>query len=428
MNNLLKILEEHCELLRDRGYEEIGLGTLEEPGVYLKQMEQIFSYNIQEAQFNKSIREFDVRGIGFFNEEKDPIDFLFHYELNPAQGKIKLKSFTAKMDGVAKGFILEQGMYKLPPVSKVISILSEGRKASLHNADVSETKQSETDTTAIIKKMLEEHCTLLGHKGYTSKEYFPYSDNFLFKKLEHKLVSKYAIENPTPDFLIRMQGFFNDQNDEVKYSFFYSIDQTNNALQINLLVADLHDKRTCYTVNEVNSLPAAENVWKHLNNTPKEEKVEVIFPKEKIKILLREQEHVLGSLGYYKTLFDNNSNFIERELHGILLKSLNENERQIIPINRNIHLNVNDKMNCRFQYSFDPVTVQLQLDSVTAKVGIVERTYSSAEIENQKIVLNGIFDELNGQNRLLNARKISEGPPERSGMKAMVKHLQKRSF
>lgn len=425
MIDLLNILEEHCELLQQRGYEEIGLGSLEEPGIYLQQLEQVFSHQIQEAQFNKSIREFDVRAVGFFNEEKDVIDFLFHYEFNPREGTIDLKSFTAEMDGVAKKFVLEQSIYNLPPVATVLSILSEGRDLLQQNPVAAQNKQI-AEGSLPFKDALTEHYALLVYKGFTNKQFFPYANNFLFKKLEHKLEKKYTADDTTPDFLIRIQGLFNDQSDEVKYNFFYSIDRTNHVLQMNAMMAELKDKRIFYPIKEVSDLPPAMNVWLHLTHELKEENVQVIYPKEQIKMLLREQERFLGSFGYYKTFFGNHTNFIERELQGLLEKSLNEKEQQIIPINRQIHLNLHDTMHCRFQYDFDPVQVHLALESVTTKIGMIERTYSHTEIANQKLALQEIFVELNEQNRLLNAQKISKGPPDHLGIRAMVKHLQKR--
>ena len=452
MTDLLKILEEHIELLRERGYAGIGIEQskdpdifiqgleeidengksyearpdVEKPGLFTQQLEQIFSDQIKEAQFKKSVREFEVRSFGFFNDDKDIIDFLFHYQLDPRKGTIEMKSFKAEMDGVAKMFVLEGTMYNLPPVSAVISILSGGTKILQTNTVPPPQNKNATDYSIYFKNTLNDHCQILMQKGYTNKEHFPYSENFLFKKLEHKLKNKYSDVEATPEFLIRMQGFFGGQDDELKYNFFYSINRTDHLLQLNAMVAELNDKRTGYSLKQEGDLPPAADVWKHLTNALVEEGVRVIYPKEELNFLLREQEDILGGLGYYKTFLDNRSNFIYRELQGLLQKNLNGFECRILPINRRIHLNLNDTMYCRFEYLFDPLNFQLTLKAISAKMSALERQYSLKDIQAQNLNLQKIAEELKEQNRLLKARKISEGPAGRSGMTAMLKHLQKR--
>ncbi|OQP65543.1 hypothetical protein A3860_17925 [Niastella vici] len=284
--------------------------------------------------------------------------------------------------------------------------------------------QSTVENTNLFQDGLK-HYNLLLNKGYTQKQHFPYSENFLLKKLQHKLISKFTNNDPSPDFLIRIQGFFNNKEDELNYNLFYSVNRTNNTLSLDSLVAELNDKRICYPLKDENDLPPAINVWKHLTNLLKEERVHIIYPKEKIKLLLREQDDILKSIGYYKTFLDNRTFFINRELRTLLQSNLHEYEPKILPINIRLQLNSYDSIHCRFQYSFDPVHIKLTLESITAKSGVLEQEYPFEKIQSQNLNLQKISDELKQQNRLLNAQQISKAS-DRSGMKAMLKHLQKR--
>jgi hypothetical protein len=269
------------------------------------------------------------------------------------------------------------------------------------------------------------HYNLLINKGYTHKQHFPYGETFLLRKLQHKINSKYADQHAKPDFLIRIQGFFNNKENELNYNLFYSINRNDHALNLDSLVAELNDKRICYPLKDENDLPPAINVWKHLTNLLKDEHVHIIYPKEKMKLLLREQDDILKSIGYYKTFLDNRSFFINRELRTLLQSNLHEYQPKILPINVQLQLNTYESIQCQFQYSFDPIHIKLTLESITAKSGLIEQVYPFEKIQSQNLNLQKISDELKEQNRLLNARNISEAP-DRSGMKAMLKHLQKR--
>lgn len=424
MADLLLQLENHRELLTERGYQEIGLGSAEEPGLFIRRLEDKITFYLSDLK--RGLVEFDLPAVGFFNDEKNLVNFSFHYELDKRNKIFDLKSFTAETDGITKEFVFKRNMFELPDAGRIVSTLLKEQEKRINDTVHISQPLSEEYKILLYKNELNEHQGLLAAKGYTNKEHFPYSEGFLFKKMQSKFSKRFWDSNERQDFLIRVEGFFNGQNDEVKFNFFYAIDQEERKLQLNAFVAELGEKRICYPLGEANDLPPAINVWKQLTNSLKEDKAEVIYPKEKIKLLLREQERNLGALGYYKTFFSNDSNFIERELQGKLEKSLNEHERLLIPVNRQIHLNLHDTMHCHFQYVFDPVKVQLEFESLTANVGIVERKYSFDEIKDQKLVFPEMFKELKEQNRLLNAKKISEGPGS-SGIKALTKHVQHRS-
>lgn len=282
------------------------------------------------------------------------------------------------------------------------------------------------DNINLYYHTLNNHNSLLVQKGYTDSHHFPYNTNFLFKKLEHKLKSKYSDPDATPGFLIRLQGTFDHNASELKYNFFYSINRTDHQLQLNCLVAELNNKRICYPLKDDNDLPPAINVWNHITNRQKQENIHIIYPKEQIKLLLREQDGILGSIGYYKTLISNHTIFIDRELQRLIQANLHEYESKLLPIEAKVHLNPFDSMQCRFQYLYDPIQIQLSLQSITIKAGDQEKLYSFEEIQTRNLDLQKLSEELKEQARLSKARNIADGPPERSGMTAMLKHLQHR--
>jgi hypothetical protein len=425
MFDLITILDEHRELMLERGYADIGLGTAEEPGIYMQQLEQQFSFHIQDTLFKKDNREFDLKAIGFFNEEQHLVNFLFHYKLDARNKMIELKSLQAEMNGVTKQFILHRNMYQLPNSKTIVSALMKELQLVNVDSPVHSHPTADLETTSSHRQVLLEHKEALAEKGYTNKEYFPYREGFLFKKLEAKVSKRFYDPNERQDFLIRTHGFFDAQNDEVKFNFFYTVNSSEHLVQLNSMVAELGDKRIVYPMKEANDLPPALNVWKHLTNNLIEEKTQVIYPKEKIKIELREQEKLLGFIGYYKTVFSNDTNFIERQLKGLLENSLNEKEIKIIPINRQIHLNVHDTMKCCFQYQFDPIQVSLKLERLTATVGIVERAFFPSEPSILFPTLQNIYKELENENRLLKAGRISRSQ-DNSGLRIIAKDIQTR--
>jgi hypothetical protein len=128
MSDFLTKLENHRELLEERGYGEIDLGSPEAPGTYMKQLEYLFSNCIEQSRFNsKSKKDFFVEAVGFFNNDKDLISFKFHYEFDPAKKDIELKSFIARMDSIERPFLLGRNMYQLPKATRVHQILCDER-------------------------------------------------------------------------------------------------------------------------------------------------------------------------------------------------------------------------------------------------------------------------------------------------------------
>src|SRR5690349_18223454 len=115
MSDFLEKLDKHREIMSDRGYDEIGLGSPDEPGHYMKQLEFLFSSCVAESRFHsQTVKDFFLEALGFFNKDTDLVLFKFHYEFDPAKKDIELKSFNARMDGSHNTYLLGSNMENLP--------------------------------------------------------------------------------------------------------------------------------------------------------------------------------------------------------------------------------------------------------------------------------------------------------------------------
>lgn len=131
MNEFLTILDNHRDLLSERGYDEIGLGSPDEPGLFMKRLEYHFSQCIQHAKYDPELQDYFIEAVGFFDNEKDMIAFRFHYEFDPKKKDIEIKSFSARMDDITQTFFLPRNMYELPYASKVHRMLSDKRQMQI---------------------------------------------------------------------------------------------------------------------------------------------------------------------------------------------------------------------------------------------------------------------------------------------------------
>ena len=284
-------------------------------------------------------------------------------------------------------------------------------------------KKITVEQIILLKESLNENYDLLVSKGYTHKKHFPYDEKFLLKKLEYKLQGKLKEDLADSHFFIRINGYFDGLESELKYNLVYSVDFSNRVIKLNYLIVDLNNRRICYPLKEKFDLPPSIDVWHHI---AKAENVDIIYPKEQIKLLLLEQNEFLKSIGFYKTFLDNKSIFVDRELKKILEAHLHEFEPKNFPINVHLHLNPVDSIDCRFNYVFDPIKIKLILQGIIVESDLSMKEYSIEKIKNEKLNLQKISEDLKQQILILKARKISEGPQDRSGMKAIMKHLQKR--
>ena len=406
MSDFLSILEEHLELLSERGYQEMGLGTTEEPGVFMKELQQRFSDCIKQSDQGKPTSGFVINAVGFF-EEQHPLKLEFDFDFDGMSKAIKLKGLIAKMHGIARPIKLKT-IYDLPYTSHLVSgfLKEEKRRNKPENTQyLTDTEKILSFETTLLRQLI-----LLRASDYMDKNYFPQGENYLLKQLRSKLVLQYRNEDAKEkrDFHIEAVGYFNSQKDEVRFALFYSFDnKEREPLNLHTLVAELKGKRLLYPLEKERDLPDALDVWKGLTNQLTENKSVVIYPKEKIKTLLRGEERFLGIFGYYDTLFSNSSYFIERELQAKLQKHLHESEVHKIPIERTLYLNQTDSVKCRFEYLFDPIRINLSLEKITARVDDLEKEYFPKDWS-AVITVRDIHKELRKNTRLSNTEELKK--------------------
>jgi hypothetical protein len=129
MSDFLEKLDKHREIMSDHGYDEIGLGSPDEPGHYMKQLEFFFSSCVAESRFHSQTKkDFFIEAFGFFNQNTDLVIFKFHYEFDPAVKDIELKSFIARMDSLQRPYLLGRNMNELPQAKHVYQALFNERQ------------------------------------------------------------------------------------------------------------------------------------------------------------------------------------------------------------------------------------------------------------------------------------------------------------
>lgn len=432
MADLTIILNEHRELLKARGYQEIGLGTSEKPkneqgyeemefrdpeqlkkllkerdyeetriklpepdAVFIQQLEKLFSNCLKESLFEKGDREFDVKAVGVFNKEQHLLEFIFHYHFDAHRQQFEIKSLKASSEGITKEFILPN-MYELPHARNVVAALLKEQRQKEGSTVLTDREKIDS-----FEKNLKTNQNWLESRGYLNKQYFPYRTDYLSQKLKDNLASVYREKdlNEDHDFYITTQGYFNNEDDEVSFHLSFSFNGEEKALRPNALIAELNGKKILYPVKEIKDLPQPFNAWKCLTNKSRQSNAILIYPKDRIKMLLREQERFLGVFGYYDTVFTNKSMFIERQLQSQMEYYLHERGLRNIPIEQTIHLDQHHSIDLLFQYSFDPILVDLSLDKITARLDGIENKYFPGDWQTM-ITVQQMHKELSKQVQL----------------------------
>lgn len=141
MDKFSEILELQGDLLTTKGYDEKGLNSPDKPGRFLKQVERQFSLALREAHTLNETVQFDIKSIGFFNDDADLIVFTFNYEYNPEKQDLSIKSLEAKMNGEELRFDLKKNK-DLPDSTAVHRGFAKDKKIELARAIAEHTVNS----------------------------------------------------------------------------------------------------------------------------------------------------------------------------------------------------------------------------------------------------------------------------------------------
>lgn len=123
MSLFYQILDEHKELLESRGFTEEALSSPDKPGWFMRQLHLQFSKCSHDAHLFNEIQEFDLKAIGFFDNDADIVLFKFHYQFNPESAELNIKGLEASLDREQKLFRFTQNT-DLPQASDIYKSFS----------------------------------------------------------------------------------------------------------------------------------------------------------------------------------------------------------------------------------------------------------------------------------------------------------------
>lgn len=98
MSLLWNIFDEHKHLLESKGYDEKSLNSPLREGWLIEQLQINLSQSVKDAHNFQETTCFDLRPIGFFNNDAEVVLFELHYEYNPNDLQLYLKSLQASLD------------------------------------------------------------------------------------------------------------------------------------------------------------------------------------------------------------------------------------------------------------------------------------------------------------------------------------------
>ena len=259
MSDFLDILDNHRELLQERGYDEIGLGSPDDPGLFMRKLEFLFSECVRKSEYNNQKQDFFIEAYGFFNDDNDVVSFKFHYEFDPTTKDIELKSISARLDEYSKVFLFSRNTYELPYASRVYQILNSAKQSN----EVGLNPQD------VIDKMVNEQDDLLKQLGYY-KTLFANPSDFIRHELKSELkkLSGYQLSEIQHISIKRYIHFDSYQNLHCSFNYQYnplnktlhleSIDAKNDNIERHFSIANIHTSITLQQIHQ--SLKEAERV------------------------------------------------------------------------------------------------------------------------------------------------------------------------
>lgn len=267
MSEFLDILENHRELLEDRGYDEVGLGSPEEPGLFMRKLEYLYSECIRKSEYNSEKQDFYIEAFGFFDNDKDMIRFNFHYEFNPTGKNIDLRSFSATMNGIRRTFLIGPNMYHLIHANKVHKTLCNERQLQVSG--------ELTINAPDINKLVYEQDRYLEQLGYY-KTWFAPKTNFIKDELKSTLEQLISY----PDTKMQTIGIDRylhfDQYDSTKFSFQYQFDPVRNSLHLESITAKTDDAERTFIIQKGKPLITLHQMFATVREANKIKKAKVI--------------------------------------------------------------------------------------------------------------------------------------------------------
>lgn len=253
MSDFLNILDNHRELMSERGYDEIGLGSADEPGFFMKRLEYCFSNCIAKARHDNNKQDFFIEAYGFFDGDKDMVAFNFHYEFDPQKKDINLKSFSARMGDVKKTFFLPRNSYELPFASRVYAILREER-----DLQVSIPVQN-------VEKLVKQQDEYLKQIGYYDT-LFKNPPDFIRDELKAKMTQIAAYSSSQVQHIGISRFIHFSQYDFIRCGFNYQYDPFSSKLSLESITAKKDDIERHFSLDATKHPLTLESIHKAIRD------------------------------------------------------------------------------------------------------------------------------------------------------------------
>jgi len=267
VSEFLDILNNHRELLEERGYDEIGLGSPDQPGLFMSKLEYLFSECIRKSEYNNEKQDFFIEAFGFFDNDKDVVRFNFHYEFDPGGKNIDLKSFTASMDGIKRAYLIGPNMYHLVHANNVHKSLWHERELQVSGA----LTVLQTD----IDKMILRQDKNLEELGYYNTM-FPNPPKYIRDELRSVLEQMSAYPNQGLQTFEISRFLHFHQYDSTKFSFQYQFDPLRKSLHLESITAKTEDAEKTFLIENGKPIVTLQQIYSAVRDDERVKKAKAL--------------------------------------------------------------------------------------------------------------------------------------------------------
>lgn len=124
MSLFFNLLDEEQKRLTEKGYDEQSLNSPDKPGWLFSQLRSNLSMAVRDSLVENGPFTFELRAVGFFNDDKDFVIFNLHYRADFEQGTLSV--YKLEMEYNKRTLTLELAdPSQLPHSSQAISIFNK---------------------------------------------------------------------------------------------------------------------------------------------------------------------------------------------------------------------------------------------------------------------------------------------------------------
>jgi len=248
-------LEEHRQLLEAKGYTEKNLDAPDRDGWYMRQFKANFSLCSNQAHRYDEVTDFDLKMIGFFNDNKDVVHFTFNYEYDPQTLELKIKTLTADLAGNKLPYHLTKNE-DLPASMVVYKELALARKKA--------TLKKTPDTQ--INLIIEEQALFLDLFGYY-KTLLSNPPNLIVDELRQRLgeIAKkpaHGIEEIKIERMLHLSEY-----DKMSCSFQYKYEPTLMLLNLDSIIAKTKEVEKSFQIKKEVPLLTIQTIYDDLTKS-----------------------------------------------------------------------------------------------------------------------------------------------------------------